>query len=93
MLGYVQKLQFRHQTFVKLLGQDVAIELFNTFEKKDQPAPEPSLFPLNDAGPALTSLGAFPASPQAGARSSVQWVSLSIGECGWADNCMVSRVK
>ena len=63
MLGYVKKLQFRHRMLVKFWGQDVVIKLFNTFEQKDLPAPQPSLF-LNDAIPALSSLGGSPATPR-----------------------------
>ena len=38
MLGYVKELQFRHQTFVKFLGQDIVIKLFNTFFRAEGPA-------------------------------------------------------
>ena len=48
MLGYIKKLQFRHQLFVKFKGSDTVTKLFNTYQKEGDPAPSPSLFPVDD---------------------------------------------
>lgn len=49
MLGYIKKLQFRHQLLMKFRGSDEVTKLFNTYQKEGDPTPTPALCPVDDS--------------------------------------------